>query len=260
MKAHLSVRSRRALLALTLLGASACATTSRLDIGFDADPVNTPPAPFPAPNPPNDSIATITSEGVTATVVDDPAGGRWLRLTPQPSFVADPDRRRRAVLATSAAFTTSPPANVRGSMRMRLDGPGTVTIGLRPAQAGGASPDFIGGIAVGNYLPGVPSQAYVVPGFTLARVTNDVVPLNSAGTMASPPAGTAFNVNWSIDQASRTLSASVNGGPPISTTFPAISAGVATTPIVQLSLWVWMEKVGAPTAFFIDNLRAEEYR
>jgi hypothetical protein len=131
---------------------------------------------------------------------------------------------------------------------------------MRAVQAGGASPDFLGGIAVGNHVTGVPSQAYVVPGFTLARVTNDIVPLNSAGNMASPPAGTAFNVNWSIDQASRTLSASVNGGPPVSTTFPAVSAGVATTPIAQLSLWVWMEKVGPSTAFFVDSLRAEEYR
>ncbi len=69
-----------------------------------------------------------------------------------------------------------------------------------------------------------------------------------------------IDINWSLDQPSRTFSVSALGGSPQSVTFPALSGSVATTPIQRLSIQFWMQKPTTDTVLFIDNLFAEEYK
>jgi hypothetical protein len=257
-----SKRAWLALIVAALFVLSGCTTTTiaRLDDMFDADTSGSPPSVNPPPSPPNDVLSWTTLEQVTSTVVGAPGGGLWLRITPTQAFVASPDLRKRAIIATSDTFTTSPPANIRGHLRLRLDGLGVVTIGLRPLQ-GPQFSDFICGIELANFAVrgGPRGEAHVLYGFPLTRI-DDIYPLPTSGKMADYQAGTVIDINWSIDQASRTFAASVSGGPSQSTTFPAQSAGVATTPIQKLSFWVWLQKPSSNTAVFIDNLYAEEYK
>jgi hypothetical protein len=237
-----------------------CTTTPRLNIKFDADALGSPPATAPPPNPPGDSLSFTVFQLVTSTIVTDPAGGRWLRISPTPAFLASPDFRKRAIIATSEPFTASPPAQIRGHLRLRLDGLGIVTVGFRPVQ-GAQSPDFISGVQVASFaLPGGPrGEAHVLNGFSLTRI-DDIFQLPVSGKMADYQPGTAVDIFWSIDQASRTFAASASGGISQTTAFTATSAGTATTPIQQLSLWVWLQNPSSNTVVFIDNLFAEEYR
>ena len=237
-----------------------CATTPRLDDKFDTDPLGSQPSVYPPPTPPNDSLSVTVFQQVTSTVQADPAGGRWMRITPAPAFIASPDFRKRAVIITSDSFTTNPPAQIRGHLRLRVDGPGIVIVGFRPVQ-GAQTPDFISGIQVSSYaLPGgLRGEADVLHGFAPARI-DDPFQLPVSGKMADYQPGTPTDIFWSIDQASRTFAASASSGTSQTATFPAASAGVATTPIQQLSLWVWLQNPSAATAVFIDNLYAEEYQ
>jgi hypothetical protein len=237
-----------------------CATIPRLDDKFDVDALGSPPSTSPSPTPPNDSLSFTVFQQVDSAVVADPAGGRRLRITPTPAFISSPNLRKRAVIITSDSLTTSPPAQIRGHLRLQVDGTGVVIVGFLPIQ-GAQSPDFISGIQVSSFaLPeGLRGEAYVLYGFAPARI-EDPFQLNVSGKIADYQPGTPTDIFWSIDQASRTFSASASGGTSQSATFPAASAGVATTPIQQLSLWVWLQNPSAGTAVFIDNLYAEEYR
>jgi hypothetical protein len=235
---------------------SGCSTTPRLNVNFDADGFGSPPSASPLPNPPLDVLSWTVTQQVTSTVVPDPAGGGWLRITPSPGFIASPEMRKRAIIATSERFTTSPPAKIRGSLRLRIDGGGTVTVAFRPLQ-GSQFSDFIGGIQLANF--GVnQGQAHIVHGFSQTR-SEDIYWLPTGGKIADYQPGTVVKIFWSIDQDSRTFHAGA-GGPSPSTNFTSVSAGVATTPIQQLSLWVWLERPSFNTAIFIDDLLAEEYR
>lgn len=242
-----------------LLVAAGCTTTPRMDARFDADTVGVRPSQAPAPTPPNDQLTWTTQRPVSSIVVADPAGGRRVRVVPLPAFVAAPDLRHLVLLATTEPLTVSPPANIRGSLKLRLDGLGVVLVGLQPLQ-GSSSPDFIGGFELANFATPNPSgSAHVVRGFSHAR-TDDIFALPSAGTMAGYRAGDTISISWSIDQASRTFSASAAGGASHSITFPAVSAGAATTPIKQLNLSIWLQKPIGSTAAFIDDLFVEEYK
>jgi len=239
-----------------------CATTSRLDDKFDADALGSPPSTSPPPTPPGDSLSYTVSQQVTLLVVTDPSGGHWLRITPTTAFIASPDFRKRAVIITSDSFTTSPTTQIRGHLRLRVDGPGIVIVGFRPVQ-GAQAPDFISGIQVSSFaLPeGLRGEAYVLYGFPPSRI-EDPYQLPMSGKMFDYQPGTPTDIFWSIDQASRTFAAGKSGGTSQTqtVTFPAASAGVETTPIQQLSLWVLLQNPSAGTAVFIDNLFAEEYR
>lgn len=237
-----------------------CATTLRMDDKFESDALGSPPATSPTPTPPNDSLSFTVSQQVTSTVVADPAGGRWLRIAPTPAFLASPDFRKRAIIITSDTFTTSPPAQIRGHLRLQVDGPGVVIVGFRPVQ-GAQTPDFVSGIQVSSFaLPGgLRGEAHVLYGFPPARI-DDPFQLPVSGKMADYQPGTPIDIFWSIDQASRTFTASASGGTSQAATFPAASAGVATTPVRQLSLWVWLQNPSTGTAVFVDNLYTEEYR
>jgi hypothetical protein len=220
---------RRAWLAVALvMWLIGCATTVRLNDPFDSDPLGGLP------------------------------GGRWVVITPDAGFIAAPDPRHRAAVATSDPFTVSPPASIRGHLRLRLDGPGTVTVGFRPIQ-GAFMPDFIGGVALGSYVAPAPGQAYLVGPFA-QKDLDALSPLASAGRMAPYAPGSVVDINWSIDQAARTLTATVGGGTPQTVGFPPASGGVATTPVSQLSFWIFLEKPTNATRVFVDNLYAEEVR
>ncbi len=205
-------RTQLAAVAAVFLTLWGCATTARLDDKFDANAPGSPPSTAPPPTPPADSLSFTVSQQVISTVVADPAGGRWLRITPDPAFLAAPDQRKRAVIITSDLFTTSPPAQIRGHLRLRLDGPGVVTVGFRPVQ-GSQTPDFISGIQLASFaLPGgLRGETHVLQGFSLARI-EDPFQLPVSGKMADYQPGTPIDVFWSIDQASRTFAASAAGG------------------------------------------------
>ncbi|WP_372681310.1 hypothetical protein [Desulfosarcina sp.] len=231
-----------------------------MDDTFNTDTVGSPPSVSPPPTPPADALSFTVSQQVTSTVVADPAGGRLLRITPTPAFLASPDFRKRAVIITSDSFTTSPPAQIRGHLRLRLDGPGTVTVGFRPVQ-GSQTPDFISGIQLANFLlpGGLKGETHVLHGFPPARI-EDPFQLPVSGKMADYRPATPIDIFWSIDQASRTFAASASGGTSQTTTFSAASAGVATTPIQRMSLLVFLQNPSSSTVVFVDNLYAEEYR
>ncbi|MGZ5055957.1 MAG: hypothetical protein ACXWAT_13590 [Methylobacter sp.] len=255
-----------AIAALFALCSCTKSSTPRLDAKFDSDASGSP-AIFPAPNPPSDMLSYTTLQQLTSSVVSDPAGGQWLRITPSAAFLTAPDYRKRALIITSEQFTTSPLAQIRGHLRLRLDGLGGLTVGFLPMQ-GNQSPDFIGAISLNNYHQtggGVTGQLFLLNGFTRNQVENPFLLSPASGSLLSTPApGTAFDIFWSIDQPSRTFSVStpsIPGNQFQSTTFPASSAaGIATTPIQQLSLWVWLEQPSSGTVAFVDNLFAEEYK
>jgi hypothetical protein len=243
-----------AFVAVALLAGCTPATV-RLDDKFDSDTLGGLPSPVPPPTPPNDSISFRT-DFFTTSVVADPAGGRWMRIQPNQAFTSSPDGRRIVMIAASEAFTTSPAVPIRGSMRMRLDGLGIVGMGLRPLQAG-QTLDFIGGVQVGNYLPPAGSGIDGLRAFNGAQLTS-LIGLPSTGHVGGYSPGQVIDINWSIDQASRTFSVTAGGGQPVSGTFAPTSGSVATTPIQQLLVYVWMDKPTSSTQLFIDNVHAEE--
>jgi hypothetical protein len=242
--------------AIATMSLSGCATTARLDARFDTDTVGSPPSTYPSPSPPND-VLTYTGTYVTATVEPDPAGGRWLRIVPTPAFLTAPDFRRRAIVATSDTFTTNSPRNIRGHLRLRVTGVGTVIVGLRPLQ-GSQFGDFIAGFLVGSYPAS--GAVYLLPGFTLERVEDNTFSFSPAGKLDDYQPGTVIDINWSVDQASRRLAATSGGRSSHSITFPGASGGVGTVPIQKLSVWVWLERPNADTQLFVDRLFAEEVR
>lgn len=247
--------------ALALLASCSCgcSTTPRLEANFDSDPLGSPSLQFPPPTPPNDQLTWTTQRPVNSVVATNPAGGRWVRITPLPAFLASPDDRQFVLLATTEPLTTTPPANIRGSLKLRLDGLGVVLVGLEPMQ-GTSTPGLIGGFELANFATPSPSgQFYAVRAFNHARIDN-ISPLPSAGLIAGYRAGDTLDISWSIDQASHTFSILAAGGATQSITFPVTSAGVATTPIRQLGLWMWLQKPSGNTAAFIDDLRIEEYK
>ncbi len=252
---HKSIRLAGCVITLSLL--TGCTTVPRLDAKFEADTLGATPASAPMPTPPNDLLNWRTGF-VASTVTADPAGGRWVRALPLPAFTSSPDDRRAFLIAVTEPFTTSPPANIRGSVRLRLDNPGTVGIGLRPLQ-GEQTLDFIGGVELSNFLPRSTGSAHGLQAFSGNRF-GDPFGLPSSGPLSGYNSGNVININWSLDQASRTFSASVLGGPSQSSSFPAVSGSVVATPVQRLLLYVWMQKPSSNTAVFIDNLLVEEYR
>lgn len=241
--------------AAAVLALAGCTTLSRMDVTFEQDPLGAAPLTYPMPNPPNDVLASYSSTQTTSIVVADPAGGRRLRITPQAAFVVAPDFRKRAVLVTSDAFTSG--ANIRGHLRVQLSGMGRVYFGLR-AVNGQNMTDFLGGFAVSNYQASTTSIELLNP-FNQNGMEGSY-PLFSSAGVASVPGGQVVDIHWSLDQPSRSIAASVSGGPSKSTTFSATSNGIATIPIGQLSLWVWLGNPSSNTAAFIDNLYIEEYK
>jgi hypothetical protein len=214
------------------------------------------PSSTPAPTPPNDSLNWRT-EFVSSTVVADPSGGNWVRVTPLPAFTSNPDTRQVFLVAVTEPFTTNPPANIRGSVRLRLNNPATVGLALRPLQ-GERTLDFIGGFEISNFLPPSGGDISLLRGFRGERLS-DPFGLPSSGLISKYNSGTVIDINWTLDQPSRTFSASVLGGPPQSTSFPAISGAVATTPIQRLEIYLWMQRPNTDTVLFIDNLYSEEH-
>jgi len=232
-----------------------CSTViPRLNAKFDAEPFGAPPI-APSPTPPNDQLVWRTGS-VSSSIVAVSAG-RLLGVAPLPSFTSAPDNRQVFLIAISEPFTTSPVANIRGNVRLRLNGLGIVGFGLRPLQKE-QTLDFIAAVELGNYLAPASGSVDLIEGFPGSRLS-DPFGLSSAGKLSGYVTGKVIDVNWSIDQASRTLFASVSGGPPQSVSFPPTSGGVATTPIQRLEIHFWMQRPTTETMLFIDNLRAEEY-
>jgi len=233
-----------------------CTVIPRLDARFDTDPLGVPPS-NPTPTPPNDQMNWRTGF-VAASVVADSAGGRLVRAVPLPAFTSSPDNRQVFLIAVTEPFTTSPPANIRGHVRLRLNNLATVGLGLRLLQAE-QSLDFIGGFELSNFLPPSGGAVNVLQGFRADRL-GDIFSLPSIGQISAYTPGNVIDINWTIDQPSRTFSASVLGGASQSSIFPAMFGGNATTPIQRLEVYLLMQRPNSDTVLFIDNLVAEEYK
>jgi hypothetical protein len=143
-------------------------------------------------------------------------------------------------------------------VRLRLDSPGTVGIGLRPVQ-GEQTLDVIGGFELSNFVAPTNGGVFGLQAFPSARF-GDLIGLPSTGQIATYSAGNVIDVNWTLDQTTHTFSASVLGGPSRSGSYPAVSGGVATAPIQRLIIQVWMQNPTSNTTLFIDNVHAEEYK
>lgn len=245
------------LMAAALMLLTGCATNSRLNVKFDTDAPGSPLPSSPGPTPPNDQLVWRTNF-VTSTVAVRSSGDNWVRVQPLSETTVSPDDRRVFLLAITEPFTTNPAANVRGSMRLRLDNPGTIGIGFRPVQ-GEQTLDFIGGIELSNFLPPSGGDVSGLREFRGDRL-GDPFGLPSSGRIAPYASGQVIDINWTLDQDSRTFSASVLGGPSQSNTYSAQSGGLPTAPIQKLILQFWIRTGTSSTVAFVDNLQAEEYR
>jgi hypothetical protein len=245
------------IMAATLMLLTGCTSNSRLDARFDTEAPGSPPPSSPGPTPPNDQLNWRTAF-VTTTLVVRSAGDNWVRLQPLKESTASPDDRRVFLIAVTDPFTTNPVANIRGSVRLRLDNLGTIGIGFRPLQ-GEQTLDFIGGIELSNFLPPANGGVFALKEFRGDRLA-DPFGLPSSGQIASYTSGQVIDINWTLDQASRTFSASVLGGPSQSCSYSDLLGGVSTVPIQRIMLQFWMQKSTSNTVGFIDNLLAEEYR
>src|SRR4029079_11957271 len=119
-------------------------------------------------------------------------------------------------------FTTSPEANIRGSVRLRLNNLATVGLGVRLLQ-GEQVLDFIGGLELSNFVRPAGGGVNGLQSFRGERLS-DTIGLPSSGPISGYTTGKVIEINWTIDQASRTFAASVLGGPSQSSSFPAMSA------------------------------------
>lgn len=197
----------------------------------------------------------------TTTVENHPGGGRWARIVPNATFLADPDSRRAALMAYTEAFTTSPPARIRGSTIVRLDGPGRVFVGLQGMNASNRPGAFLGGFVV-DVPPLVPvgGALYAVNTFNIQRI-QDILPLPSVGTLQPYSLGNVVNLSWTIDQATRTLSLNSSGATVSAKTvvYPAVADGVSNSPLEKIMLSVWLQSVNPSTRVFLDDLFVEEF-
>jgi hypothetical protein len=243
--------------ALVMLFATGCTSvTARLDARFDADPLGAPPT-SPLPTPPGDVLVWRGSM-VAASVVVRQGSDTWVRAVPLSPFIIAPDSRQTFLIANTDPFTTSPAANIRGSIRLRIVGLGTVGIGVRPVQSGGAV-DFIGGAEVSTFVAPAPPGVFALRSFSVSRLT-DLVGLISSGQLSGYTPGNVVDISWTVDQASRTFSATVPGGPTQSSVFDANVSGLAVIPIQKLQVYVWLAHPTAATVVFVDNISVEEYR
>ena len=245
------------IMAATLTLLTGCTSNSRLDAKFDTEAPGSPPPSSPGPTPPNDQLNWRTGF-VTPTVVVRSTGDNWVRLQPLKESTASPDDRRVFLIAVTDPFTTNPVANIRGSVRLRLDNLGTIGVGIRPLQ-GEQTLDFIGGIELSNFLPPANGGVFALKEFRGDRL-GDPFGLPSSGQISSYTSGQVIDINWTLDQASHTFSTSVLGGPSQSSSYSNLLGGVSTVPIQRIILQFWMQKPTSNTVGFIDNLRAEEYR
>ena len=124
---------------------------------------------------------------------------------------------------------------------------------------GGHPLDYIGGVELTNFLPPSIGSATVIRGFSGTRF-GDPFALPSVGPISGYSSGNVIDINWTIDQASRTFTASILGGASQSITFPAVSESLATTPVQVISISFWMQRPTSSTVVFIDKLLSEEYR
>lgn len=253
-----TTRSALALLVISsAMLIAGCTSNIRLDAPFDSDPLGSPPPFAPTPTPPNDQLNWRTGY-VVATVVNRSSGDNWVRLQPLRESLTAPDFRRVYLLAVTDPFTTSPPANIRGHVRLRLDDLGTLGIGFRPLQ-NERTLDYIGGFELSNFVPPAGGGVYGLKEFRGDLLT-DPFGLPSSGQVAPYVAGQVIDVNWTIDQSSRTFTVSIVGGASQSSSYSGMSGGVPTVPLQKLILECWIHKPTSRTTGFIDNLRAEEYR
>jgi hypothetical protein len=254
MKTLFSTITLVTLAALLLTG---CTSNTRLDVKFDAEALGTPPPSTPLPTPPNDQLNWRTGFAA-ATVVARSSGDNWVRIQPLRESTTSPDDRRVFLIAVTDPFTTNPPANVRGSVRLRLDNPGTIGVGFRPLQ-GEQTLDFIGGIELSNFLPPSGGSVSGLQEFKGDRL-GDPFELPSSGPVSPYTSGQVIDINWTLDQSSRTFSVSVLGVSTQSNSYSAQLGGLPTVPIQRFILQFWMQRPTSNTVAFIDNLHAEEYR
>jgi hypothetical protein len=242
---------RLASCALALVGVAAC--TPRLDASFDGEALGAPPT-APLPTPPSDTLVWRTGFA-TPEVVANPAGGKWVRVIPSQAHLASPDDRRVFLIANSEPIGVAG-APLRGGLRVRLDGPGTLGIGVRPASRA----DYLGAVEVSNFLPPAGGSVHAMRAFT-GEMLNGFQSLPGNAQLAGYAAGDVIEIHWEINQSTHTFSANVLGaGPTVSGVFPTTSLNLPTTPIAAVQMVLWLQRPTSGTTVFIDDTFVNEWR
>jgi hypothetical protein len=236
--------------ALALCALAAC--TQRLDANFDGDPLGAP-LTSPAPTPPNDIFVWRTTFA-TAVVVANPAGGNWVRVTPTQAHLVSPDDRRVFLIANTEPLSAAGP-QLSGGLRVRLDGLGTLGIGVRPASR----PDYLGAVEVSNFLPPAGGSVHAMRPFS-GEMLSGFWSLPGLAQLSAYTAGDVVEIHWAIDQSTHTFSANVVGGPTVSSVFPATSSNLATTPMTGVQMVLWLQRPTTGTVAFVDDTFVDEWR
>jgi hypothetical protein len=238
-----------------------CATATRMDAKFNREPAGSAPPQAPSPNPPADQFTWLVRQPLKSVVVVDPAGGAWVQVTPTGDFLVDPGTRRNFVIGTSEPFKTDPVAKIRGHVRLQISGLGVVSFALQPMVQGQLVDGYLGGGEVGSFIggtgsPGAGSTAILAsfPGSLVA--SGQAFPATGLSAYAQ---GRAVELFWTLDQTTHTFTLG-DGTNNTSVRFPADFRGVATTPIQQLSLWMWLKDPTGATKVFVDDFWMEEFK
>jgi hypothetical protein len=243
-----------ALIASAAFFLGGCTSARLLDAPFDADAVGTPTA-SPAPNPPADNFTWTVNNHVASTVVPRSTGGQWVRVQAKPSFFPAPNNTRKsALLALSAPLTKT---QFRGHLDLNISGSASIILGVMGVHGSPAKYTNLGGAQVSNLAPG--------PGFSGSVTPNGLD--NITGPFALPgvfignyTGGQNASIQWSVDQATRTLTVNVfPGGSAQSMTYPATNAGTPTTPLSSVALTLFLVDPTPTAAVFVDNISVEEF-
>jgi hypothetical protein len=238
-----------ALIASSVCCLGGCTTARLLDAPFDADAVGTPAA-APAPNPPADNLTWTVHNHVSSTVVPRSTGGRWVRIQAKPSFFPAPNNTRKsALLALSAPLTKT---QFRGHLDVNISGSASIILGVMGVHGSPPAYKNLGGVQVSNLAPGPGFSGSVTPN-GLDNVTG---PFALPGTfIGNYTGGQNAGIQWSVDQATRTLTVNVfPGGAAQSMTYSA-----TPTPLSSVALTLFLVDPSPTAAVFVDNLSVEEF-
>ena len=231
------------------ISASGCARDQwRMNAQFNAEPFGPPPQ-HPAPSPPADDFLWLVRQPLRSTLVHDLRGGGRVRIEPLQGFLADPDRFRQVMIAFSDTFSTNRPVNMRGKLRIQINGDGDLFFVIRAVQ-GGRITNMIGGGTVDGVL-GRPGSIRIGRQVTDAFFDFGVAPL-PGDEIAPYHNGRSVILFWSIDQSNHFFRLSAEGGS------DGHEFTLANAPIEQLMIILWMHHPHPGMVAHVDDITMEE--
>lgn len=247
----------RSFFLILLASLAGCTTAQIVDARFDGDVAGKPPS-APQPNPPGDNFIWTTNNSIVSTLVARPGGGQWVRMVPVgPVFPAPDNTRKQAMLALSAPLMAGSAQGVRGGVDLNISGHGAVVFGVAGVHGPSSTQTNLGGVRIVNsgLAPGS-TGTVTSPG--LDQITG---PFALPGTGIGPyQGGQTVEVRWSIDQSAHTITFNTfPGGGSQTMNYPVTGQGVATTPLAQISLAVFLDTPAPSASVFVDNITVEQF-